>query len=129
METLYPILAQAHLVAGWAALLAGVVLGAVALYVGVIRHRDATPHFRRGVYAVFGLVLAQGALGALLYALGGRPYEPVHLIYGVGAILALPFFMYVERTAQKRPAMSSYIWGGFLLAGIALRAIMTGGAG
>lgn len=129
METLYPILVQVHHWVGWAALIAGLVLGAVALYVGVIRHRDATPHFRRGVLLVFGLVLVQGALGALLYALGGRPFEQVHLIYGVGAILALPFFMYVERTAQKRPAISSYIWGGFLLAGIALRAIMTGAAG
>jgi heme A synthase len=129
MATLYPVLVQVHHWAGWAALISGLVLGAVALYIGVIRHRDATPHFRRGVYAVFGLVLVQGALGALLYALGGRPFEEVHLIYGIGALLALPFFMYIERTAEKRPAMSSYIWGGFLLAGIALRAIMTGAAG
>ena len=129
MESLFPLLVQIHHIVGWAALVAGVALGAIALTIGVIRHRDATPHFRRGVVAVFGLVLVQGVLGALLYAMGGRPLEQVHLIYGVGAILALPFFMYIERTAQKRPAMSSYIWGGFLLAGIALRAIMTGGAG
>ena len=129
MESLFPILVQAHHWMGWAALIAGLILGVVALYAGVVRHRDATPQFRRGVYAVFGLVLVQAGLGSLLYVLGGRPLEQVHLIYGIGAVLALPFFMFVERTAQKRPAMSSYIWGGFLLAGIALRAIMTGAAG
>lgn len=126
MADLYPLLRQAHLIAGWASLIAGLVLGAIALYIGVVRHGDATPTFRRGVYAVFGLVAAQAALGVVMYAVGGRPFEEVHLIYGLGALLSLPFFIYVERTASKRPAMGSYIWGGFLLAGIALRAIMTG---
>lgn len=129
MTAFYPALQQAHHLLGWASLLAGLALGAVALYVGVVRHGDATPHFRRGVLAVFGLLLVQAAIGALLYASGGRPFEEVHLIYGAGAVLALPFFMYVEMTAKKRPALGSYIWGGFLLAGIALRAIMTGAAG
>ncbi len=127
MTDLYPLLRQAHLITGWASLIAGLVLGAVALVIGLIRHGDATPHFRRGVYAVFGLVAIQSALGLVMYAAGGRPFEEVHLIYGLGALLSLPFFIYVERTASKRPAMGSYIWGGFLLAGIALRAIMTGG--
>ncbi|MFN8378923.1 MAG: hypothetical protein U0452_09650 [Anaerolineae bacterium] len=129
MATLYPLLQQAHHLLGWVALIVGLALGAVALYVGVIRHSDATPYFRRGVLAVFGLVLVQAALGTLMYALGGRPFEEVHLIYGVGALLTIPFFMYVEMTAKKRPAMGSYIWAGFLLAGIALRAIMTGAGG
>jgi heme A synthase len=129
MESLYPLLVQAHHWLGWAVLVTGVVLGAVAVYVGLVRHGDATAHFRRGVYAVFGLVVLQGGIGLLMVALGGRPFEDVHLIYGFGALLALPFFIYVERTAKKRPAMGSYMWGGFLLAAIALRAIMTGGAG
>lgn len=127
MTDAYPVLTQLHTLVGWLSLIAGVVLGAVAVYVGLIRHGDATPHFRRGVYAVFGLIVVQTALGVTLYALGGRPFEEVHLIYGFGALLTLPFFYYVERTSKKRPAMGSYIWGGFLLAAIVVRAMMTGG--
>lgn len=127
MTGLYALLKEAHHWVGWLSLISGLVLGAIAFYIGIVRHGDATPYFRRGVYAVFGLILVQTALGAILYALGGRPGEDVHLIYGLGALLTLPFFIFVERTSKKRPAMGSYIWGGFLLAAIALRAIMTSG--
>jgi hypothetical protein len=53
----------------------------------------------------------------------------VHLIYGLAAVLALPFFIFVEVTAKKRPAMGSYIWGFAILAGVLIRSIMTGAAG
>jgi hypothetical protein len=61
--------------------------------------------------------------------MNGRPYEEVHLVYGVGAVLALPFFIFVEVTAKKRPSMGSYMWGFALLAGIIIRTISTGAAG
>lgn len=125
MTNSYPLIIELHHWVGWLSLVAGLVLGAIAFYIGIIRHGDATPWFRRGVYVVFGLIVVQTALGIILYALGGRPFQEVHLIYGFGALLTLPFFYFVERTSKKRPAMGSYIWGGFLLAAIALRAIMT----
>lgn len=125
MTNSYPLIIELHHWVGWLSLGAGLVLGAIAFYIGIIRHGDATPWFRRGVYVVFGLIVVQTALGIILYALGGRPFQEVHLIYGFGALLTLPFFYFVERTSKKRPAMGSYIWGGFLLAAIALRAIMT----
>jgi hypothetical protein len=74
-------------------------------------------------------MLVESVIGIGIYLMGFRPYEDVHLIYGMGAVLALPFFVYVETTAKKRPAMSSYIWGFTLMAAIILRAIVTGAAG
>ena len=44
----------------------------------------------------------------------------------MGAVLALPFFIFVEVTAKKRPAMGSYMWGFAVLAGILIRGILTG---
>ena len=99
---------------------------AVAIYIGLIRHGDVTPVFRRATYAIVGLMAVELLLGLAMLALGGQPGQEVHLIYGFGATLSLPFFVYVETTARKRPAMGSYIWGFAMLAAIVLRAIMTG---
>ena len=94
----------------------------------MVRHGDVTVYYRRAVYTVAGVMLAQSLLGLTMYLIGGRPYEEVHLIYGLGAVLALPFFIFVEVTAKKRPAMGSYMWGFAVLAGILIRSIMTGHA-
>lgn len=108
------------------ALALGMLLAAV--FIGIIRKGDVTPLFRRATYIIFGTVLAQALLGGAMYLFfTARPAEDVHLIYGAGTVLALPFFIFVETTARKRPAMGSYIWGFALLAGIIVRAIMTGG--
>ncbi len=45
---------------------------------------------------------------------GGRPYEDVHLIYGLGALLSLPFFVFVETTAQANARRWAAISGGLL---------------
>jgi hypothetical protein len=47
----------------------------------------------------------------------------------MGALLSLPFFIFVETTAKKRPAMGSYIWAFTLMIAIFVRSIMTGAAG
>ena len=126
LAELYPLLKEAHFWISRAALIIGIVMLALAVYTGLIRHGDVTRAFRRGVYAVTAFMIVEAALGLAMYAAGGRPFEEVHLIYGAGAALALPFFIFVETTAKKRPAMGSYIWGFGLMAAIILRAIMTG---
>ncbi|MCB9454311.1 MAG: hypothetical protein H6672_22990 [Anaerolineaceae bacterium] len=101
-----------------------------AFFIGVIRGGDVTPRFRKLVYAVAGLMVVQSVIGAVMYFfLSTRPGEEVHLIYGLGMMLALPFFIFVEKTAEKRPAMGSYLWGFAVLMGIILRGMMTGAAG
>lgn len=124
--TIYPLLQQAHYWLSRTSLLIAVIMLVIAIIIGLVRHGDVTPVFRRTTYAIVGLMLVQMLLGVAMIALGGQPGEEVHLIYGAGATLALPFFVYVERTARKRPAMGSYIWGFGMLAAIVLRAIMTG---
>lgn len=109
-------------------IVAGIMAG-VAIFFGAIRKDDVTPWFRRGAYVVFGSLLLQALLGfGLLLIFGTQPYQPEHIIYGIAAAVCLPFFVFVETTAKKRPAMGSYIWGFILLMGIIVRAIGTGAA-
>ena len=125
----YLFLRQVHFFLSRASLIIGLIGFLVALYVGLIRHGDVTVWFRRGVYAMAALVVVEAAIGLSMYlGINARPHEEVHLIYGLGAVLSLPFFVFVERTATRRPAMGSYIWGFALIAAITVRSIMTGAA-
>lgn len=126
MIALYPFLRDSHFWISRASLVIALAMLALAVYVGIIRKGDVTPIFRRATYAVFGLMLLEALIGVTMYALGFRPAQEVHLIYGAGAVLALPFFIFVETTAKKRPAMGSYIWGFALLMGVIVRSIGTG---
>jgi heme A synthase len=126
MAELYPVLRDAHYWLSRIGLLAGVIMLVIAIYIGLIRHGDVTRWFRYGVYAITIVIAIECLIGLIMYIQGGRPHDEVHIIYGVGALLALPFFVFVETTAKKRPAMGSYIWGFSLMVGIFVRAIMTG---
>jgi heme A synthase len=126
MLELYPLLREVHFWISRVSLGIAVVMLVVAIYIGIVRKRDVTPLFRRATYAIFGLMVVEALLGLMLYALDFRPAQDVHLIYGAGAVLSLPFFIFVERTAKKRPAMGSYIWGFALLMGVVIRSIGTG---
>jgi heme A synthase len=126
---LYPQLEQLHAILSRVGLAVAVIMFLTAVFIGLIRRGDVSRWFRRAVYTVTGFMILQSMLGLLLYAMNGRPYEEVHLVYGVGAVLALPFFIFVEVTAKKRPSMGSYMWGFALLAGIIIRTISTGAAG
>jgi hypothetical protein len=103
------------------------VMVGIAVYIGIVRKGDVTPLFRRATYIIFGTMILEALIGLIMYAgFDGRPRQDVHLIYGLGTVLSLPFFIFVETTAKKRPAMGSYIWGFTLLAGIIVRSIATG---
>lgn len=112
------------------ALALALVMLALAIYIGIIRKGDVTPLFRRATYIIFGTLALQALIGVIMWlVICVPPGQDVHIIYGAGSVLALPFFIFVETTARKRPAMGSYIWGFALVAGIVLRSIMTGAAG
>lgn len=128
MTNLYPLLTTIHYWISRIGLLTALVMFGIGLFIGLVRHGDVTNYYRRAVYIVAGVMLVQSLIGLVMYAMGGRPFEDVHLIYGMGAVLALPFFIFVEVTAKKRPAMGSYMWGFAVLAGILVRGIMTGHA-
>jgi hypothetical protein len=127
MAQWYPFLQAAHYWLSRAGLLAAVVMFGVGFFIGVRRKGDVTKWYRRATYAIAGSMVLEALVGGLMYVgVGARPAEDVHLIYGLGAVLALPFFIFVEVTAKKRPAMGSYIWGFAVLAGILIRGITTG---
>ncbi len=128
MTSLYPLLTTIHYWISRLGLAVAVGMFALGLIIGLVHHGDVTHYYRRAVYIVAAVMLAQSVLGLLMYLMGGRPYEDVHYIYGLGAVLSLPFFIFVEVTAKKRPAMGSYMWGFAVLAGILVRGIMTGHA-
>jgi hypothetical protein len=107
---------------------AAIMLG-LAVRIGLGLHGDVTPWFRSITYTIAAFMLLQGAIGGVMYMMGGRAGQEVHLIYGYGVVLSLPFFAFVEVTAKKRPAMGSYIWGFTMLAAIIVRCITTGPAG
>jgi hypothetical protein len=101
-----------------------------AVYIGLLRHKDVTAWFRRATYTMVAFMLLQSLVGLAMYVfINVRPYDEVHLIYGMGAVLSLPFFIYVEVTAKKRPAMGSYLWGFAILVAIIVRLFMTGAQG
>lgn len=99
----------------------------IAVYIGLLRHGDVTRWFRRATYGVVVFSIVESLLGlSMVLFFGLQPPQPVHYVYGIGAVLCLPFFIFVETTAKKRPAMGSYLWGFTLLLAIFVRAIMTG---
>lgn len=122
----YVIMREAHWYLSRAGLVVAVMMFCVGVYIGLLKHRDVSRWFRAATYTVFAFMALQGVLGGIMWLMGGRPHEEVHLIYGYGVVLALPFFIFVETTANKRPAMGSYLWGFALLAAIIIRTITTG---
>jgi hypothetical protein len=130
MDNLYPFLQDVHYWLSRAGFFLALVMAGRAILIGLIRHGDVTREFRRGAYVIVGLTVTEALIGATMYfVIGARPGDDIHLIYGAAAVLTLPFFIYVEKTAQKRPAMGSYIWGFLMLAGVLIRSIMTGPMG
>lgn len=126
----YPVLKHLHYnLSRYGLIVSGVML-VIAIVIGIFRKGDVTPWFRRGVLVVVATMLIQVLIGLyLMYGLNIPSGRPEHIIYGFGALLSLPFFVFVEVTAKKRPAMGSYIWGFALMLGILIRAIGTGPAG
>jgi heme A synthase len=126
MAELYSTLHTFHYWISRVGIVVGLVMLVLALYIGLVRHGDVTKWFRRGAYAVTAFIGVEFLLGVTMFLLGGRPGEDVHIIYGFGALLSLPFFIFVETTAKKRPAMGSYMWAFALMVAIFMRSIMTG---
>ena len=92
-------MARAHAVGGW------VVLAAVLVFLGtaVAGARSKVPArlFDRARVGLVALVALQVVLGAIAYAIGKRPEEQLHILYGIAALMALPL---AERFAQEAPA-------------------------
>ena len=72
------------------------------------------------------LVVVQALLGAALYIDGARATTFVHYLYGVTAILVLPFAWSYMRDRVPRQALLIYSLLAIFIAGLAIRGMTTG---
>jgi hypothetical protein len=75
-----------------------------------------------GEIVVVGQVLA----GLALFAEGARPPTSTHYLYGISAILVLPFVWSIFRERDQRQAVLMYGLVALFIFGLAVRGIMTG---
>jgi FtsH-binding integral membrane protein len=81
------------------------VLGLWGSY-GYLRHRAVTGGFRSSYLLMIGLTAVQGGLGVVSFALGNRPHELLHVVYGIFAIAFLPgLYFYSARGSREREAL------------------------
>jgi hypothetical protein len=73
-----------------------------------------------------GLVVVQVLAGVGLVALGVRPPEPTHYLYGATAVLVLPFAWSYLRQRDQRQALLIYSLLALFIAGLAIRGMTTG---
>ena len=121
------VLRSIHFYIAWTGVYIGLLMLRIGLMIAIVMRRDVTALFRRTVYLIAATMVIQALIGTYLYmVLGARPVGEAHWIYGLGTAVALPFFAFIEVTAQKRPSMGSYIWGFGMLVAVGFRSILTG---
>jgi hypothetical protein len=72
------------------------------------------------------LVVVQVSAGVVLLGLGARSPEATHYLYGVTAILVLPFAWSYFRDRDQRQALLIYSLIALFIFGLAVRGAMTG---
>ena len=118
MEGIHRLLAYAALVTTavglvWSLLLVG-------------RQRRDVRAFERFQAAVVSLIIVGAASGTVLLVAGGRPAEPLHLIYAAIAVVVIPFARsFSGRTGDRREVV--VLLGAFLVLGALLYRLFTTG--
>jgi len=72
------------------------------------------------------LVLVQVGAGVAMFATGVRPPTSTHYLYGLTAVLVLPFAWSYLRTRNQRQALMIYSLVALFIFGLAVRGIFTG---
>ena len=72
------------------------------------------------------LVVAQAGLGVVLYADGLRTTTSVHYLYGLTAVLVLPFVWSYAKDRHPRQALLVYRLIALFIGGLAIRGMTTG---
>jgi hypothetical protein len=92
-----------------------------------IRKSPLTPSYRGALVIGVALGVVQAALGLFLVFSGLRPADNLHFLYGASVILTLPLVMsYIVDKRISRPL--AFGLACLFMAGLAIRAITTGGA-
>ena len=83
-------------------LIFAVVLGVWGTY-SYFRDRPLSGGFRSSYLIMAGLTVLQGLLGAATLALGDRPTEILHIVYGIFAVIFLPgAYLYAHGGSHRR---------------------------
>ena len=72
------------------------------------------------------LILVQVGAGVAMFATGARPPSTTHYLYGLTAVLALPFAWSYLRARSQRQALLIYSLVTLFIFGLAVRGIITG---
>ena len=107
-----------------AGLIITVILGLWGLIM-YFRRTVPSPGYRATLVLTEGLFIAQGLLGVALFFSGNRPKDPLHWLYGVLLVIALPIA--ASYTSGREDRRQSLIYGiiGIFMAGLCVRAFMT----
>lgn len=73
------------------------------------------------------LVVLQGLLGGVLYLDGFRPESSIHILYGLTAIIVMPFVWSYAKERHPRQSLLYYSLAALFIAGLAIRGMATGG--
>lgn len=72
------------------------------------------------------LVVAQVLAGVALYVNGARPESSVHILYGVTAVIVLPFIWSYVKDRHPRQGLLFYSLVALFIVGLAVRGMATG---
>ena len=93
------------------------------------RREDVSSSYLGAVWIVEILYLGQGLLGIILFITGTGELErpPVHILYGIVSVLALPGVYIYTRGDEGRRVMLLYALAFVFIIGITVRSMMTAG--
>jgi len=91
-----------------------------------LRGQSVTGSYAGALAIGEALVLAQVAAGVLIVGAGARPPSSTHYLYGITAVLVLPFAWSYFRNRDQRQALLIYSLVTLFIFGLAVRGIMTG---
>jgi hypothetical protein len=118
-------MADVHMAIGLAALALAIV-GAAWSAVLSVRRRAGGRAYLGGLGAVVLVALAAALLGLLLLATGSAPADPLHLVYGVVAVVALPLAAAFAAGRRPRSQSLALLLGAAVEIGVIVRLFQTG---
>ena len=74
-----------------------------------------------------GLIMIQCLAGVVLYLDGRRPVNAFHYLYGITAIIVLPFVWSYMKDRDARQSLLFYSLLALFIGGLAIRGMVTGG--
>lgn len=82
-----------------------VVLGLWGAY-GYFRHASISGGFRSSYLIMAAITPLQGLFGGILFLIGSRPGEILHVVYGIFAVLFVPgAYLYARGSDARREAL------------------------